>query len=99
MDRLESVQVKTGKVKVLLISSDASGSEGKLWKVNIHAHKGILSLIWEEGNMANQNLNMNEPKLPKNNDWSFSCMSCKTVTLSKSKVMVISIRHCTRKER
>jgi hypothetical protein len=30
MDKLEPVQVKTGKVQVLLISSDASGSEGKL---------------------------------------------------------------------
>ena len=71
--------------------------------------------------MANLNLNMNEPKLPKKimtgahngsethgmvdfglkSDIrkSFSCISCKTITLSKSKVMVISIRHCTRKER
>jgi hypothetical protein len=30
---------------------------------------------------------------------SFSCISCKTLTLSESKVMVISIRHCTKKRK
>ena len=30
---------------------------------------------------------------------SFSCISCKSLTLSESKVMAISIRHCTKKRK